>query len=859
MNQFSRFRWVAGLAVFLTTGCQSFAEMKPEVQEPPTETRLTPRPGVINYTCLKHTTGLAKTPGHWWIGTIGGLVQLDEKMLELQRVYTPADGLAGTRVIGLAARDEVLWVGTDGGVSQLDTKTGRILTIWADGYRWRFEFDEANDHVWALGGQTAILFAGPRQRPRVLSISERPSIVFREGETLWGTAWVKQDTYQLLRLDTATGARQAKTLTVPDSQRLPQLVVGEHDLWALVESSGLRAGCRLLRIDKSTLRITPQNTASGLAHDFVEDLTLAGPDTWVRTIGEYDPEAHVGIGGRLCRYEYGSDKWRTIQSVSGYKCDEPTCLAELDGQLWMAARSYNKTERMVVAWGMFPMEREAPVVEALTLNRLQPQQGKWETFEVPDSTNYDRIITMALQGNRLWFLLERRPLPQTREGWKAVKNRMIPGYVDTASPGAEAVLFQEPLIPPAGEDQWRLGKPAELVAGGDAVWVFRQDELWRFAPEGGWGKVELRGALPDSRKIRVFVAEGNTWASCADGQLRFDPQSQCWVPWGIGRPWTATDLCQDPGRTLWLAAEVGRISLPKDSERNDEDRKPLQGGLFRSRDGTTWEVPSIAPWTWQQADVEGEVCFLPLEEVKRTPRDTPTWGNAWADRPRPAVREVAQAKQNEGISCVVSDGKRVWVGTRGEGVFCLEGTRWRRLWPKSADGVERRGYFVPPPSADNVASMALDGDWLWIATAADLRRYRISEAKVEIIDGKDVGFRPGSYGPVVAKAAGRIWFSPPWGRTGTGIYCLAEDRRDWQCLIADASGQCYAGSGDLVWIGTQDGLLRYDTKTGQQKRFTTHDGLAANSAASVAADERFIWVGTVSGISRLDRAVFQTR
>ncbi|MHC4176323.1 MAG: hypothetical protein ACYSWU_02385 [Planctomycetota bacterium] len=159
---------------------------------------------------------------------------------------------------------------------------------------------------------------------------------------------------------------------------------------------------------------------------------------------------------------------------------------------------------------------------------------------------------------------------------------------------------------------------------------------------------------------------------------------------------------------------------------------------------------------------------------------------------------------------------------------------------------------------DTVLSMVLDGDSLWIAMATGLRRYRISRGLVEKINNKEVGLKAGVYGPVVAKAAGRIWFSPPWGRTGAGIYCLGEDREDWKCVVPNTSGQCYTGSANIVWIGTQNGLLRYNTKTDRQKLFTTRDGLAANHVTSVAVDDRFIWVGTVSGISRLDKAAFET-
>lgn len=849
--------------------CAAVVEKDAEVQ---VETRTARQDGVVNFTCLKSTRCVAKTAGHSWIGTLGGLVRLDDKALEPERVYTSADGLAGTRVTALGADGETLWIGTDGGVSQLDEETEAIRTARAEGFRWRFEFDRSSHELWAISHVSALCFPERLDKARLFLLSDRASSIAREGRTLWWMTWMKDDTYRLTRLDTASGARKTTELTASELRGPTRLVVGSRHLWVLTELSQLRAGSRLFRIDKMSLEVVPQAGSAGLPHPFVQNLIVVGPEAWVRTTGDYDTEAHLGIGGRLCRYDENAGRWEPIPSVSGFKYDEPTCLAELDGQLWLAARSYNKTSKMIVAWGMVPIEREAAVVETLTLGRFQAHRRKWETFSVPASTKYDRIIALALQGTRLWFLLERKPLPESREGWKTVQDRVIPGYVDISSSRPKAVLFEEPLIPPPDEDgwRWRAGKPIDFAVVDEAVWIHRQDELWQFSNEQSWRRFELGGALPDSRQIRLFAVDGGVVASCVGGAVRFHPQMERWQPWGIGQPWRLSGLCIDPRGTWWLAAEVGRLNLPRDSERNDEDRKPLQGGLFRSTDGARWEVPSSAPWTWQQADVDGEVRFLSPDEVKRTPRDTATWGAAWADRPRPGVRRAAQDKWSDGISCVASDGGRVWVGTLGEGVFCLENRRWFRLWPKTTSA-RRSGNVVPRAPEDTIASLVLDGDSLWIATMAHLRRWCVSEHSLEKVDNAAVGFRPFedvSYlepsgvrelGPALAKAAGSIWFSPPRSSTEAGIYRFREDGHRWECVIPGTRGSCFAASGNIVWIGTLDGLLRYSAKTGRQKLFTVGDGLAASHITSVALDGHFIWVGTTSGISRLDVAIFQTR
>jgi len=41
-----------------------------------------------------------------------------------------------------------------------------------------------------------------------------------------------------------------------------------------------------------------------------------------------------------------------------------------NGDLWVATRAYERTKKMVIGWGMQPIEGEAPVLESLTLNRF---------------------------------------------------------------------------------------------------------------------------------------------------------------------------------------------------------------------------------------------------------------------------------------------------------------------------------------------------------------------------------------------------------------------------------------------------------------------------------------------------------
>jgi len=833
----------------------------------------TARNGVTNFTRLADKLCVARTPGRWWIGTLGGLVELDEESFHVRRVHTPAEGLVGTRVLNIAADGDILWVGTTAGISRLDTETGDILNIPALTYRRGFEFEKGQGYIWALSNDSAVCCESSSGRYRRFPLGDGIGEVVREGTTLWGAG-----DGHIIRLDTATGRKMAGEWSIPGpaATRLQRLFLGPREIWALAGEDSPR-GCRLLRVDKETLRADLQGRAAGLMHDGVQELMVVGDDVWLRTTGEWDERTHTGMGGQLYRYRRASGRWEAISSISGSRHDEPTCLARLDGDLWVATRAYDHTEEMVVAWGMVPLKREAPVVKTLALNCFSPGEGTWKTYFVPAATNYDRIISMTRYEGCLWFLLERRPLAASWDELRSRANKqcVVPGYVDLGSPQPKAVLMEQPELLPVWDRRIRGRKAIDLFVRGRLLWLQRithgGGQLWQRTGGGKWREVELDGSLTNPGEVRLFTVGERVFASCAAGALQFEPQGNRWLPWSVVRRWSVTDLLKDRRGTWWMAATMKRISLPVDSERNDDDRKPLQGGLFRSQNGSSWAVPDIAPWTWHQQDVAGEVRFLPLEQVKRIPGDLDLWGQTASSFPRRGARRVRQEKTGAGVSCVQSDGERLWAGTFGEGVFCLENKRWRRLWPRSNIPSETGRWFVPRAAGDTVTSMALSGDSLWIATVAGLRRHHIPDGAVESVDNSTVGLGTliklhdttdlgyiQKTGPTVCASGRYVWFWP--GGSNQGLYRFDEKTQLWKRMLTDIQPRCLDCRDNLtLWVGTPGGLLRLDRVTRRRRMFTTLEGLPGDSVESLVLDGHSIWIGTSSGIARFDRAIFEKR
>jgi ligand-binding sensor domain-containing protein len=247
------------------------------------------------------------------------------------------------------------------------------------------------------------------------------------------------------------------------------------------------------------------------------------------------------------------------------------------------------------------------------------------------------------------------------------------------------------------------------------------------------------------------------------------------------------------------------------------------------------------------------------------------------------------------VYCVTIDGKRVWAGT-SHGLVLLEGGRVKKVFSPE-DGLVGRavmsiavdqrngdvwagtfgglslysgGKFknytnlTSGLANDLVYGVALQGQFLWVATAAGVNRLDTYTGTWSIFNESNAPFEePWAYGISVAKE--KVYFAV-WGG-GVLAYDLA--KQTWK-PYADPDGEMelvlYRNQGLIhnivssvtynpdtktFWASTYFGLSGYDGRN-WHNYLTKDSGLASNFINAVQSRGGDVWASTQNGLSQLD-------
>jgi ligand-binding sensor domain-containing protein/signal transduction histidine kinase len=215
-------------------------------------------------------------------------------------------------------------------------------------------------------------------------------------------------------------------------------------------------------------------------------------------------------------------------------------------------------------------------------------------------------------------------------------------------------------------------------------------------------------------------------------------------------------------------------------------------------------------------------------------------GYLWLGTPRgplrfDGVRWVEPPPTTPAVTVLLhdaSDGGRLWVGTRGAGLGVFEG-----------------GRYLPSSTSEGLTILSLlsDGDrGLWVGTTTDLRHWK-PEGSERILP---------LTGPIVALAAEgpeRVWAATTDGLarihrdvateeiTATEVLSTQALGRPILCLLAEADGRLWIGTGNGVVLGSRSG-----DRTGPRAGGPDNDPIHA----LVRDRDGNLWAGTDGALLR---------
>ncbi len=177
---------------------------------------------------------------------------------------------------------------------------------------------------------------------------------------------------------------------------------------------------------------------------------------------------------------------------------------------------------------------------------------------------------------------------------------------------------------------------------------------------------------------------------------------------------------------------------------------------------------------------------------------------------------------------------RVWVGTRGDGLFRFRDNRF-----EPAPGTDVLDKHVLAIHQDKVGR-------LWVGTEGGLGCF--NGQRWQVFTTND-GLSANTIRAIADDAEGNIWI----GTVGGGLNCLRDGRfthiRRTDGLPSDNVTALVADAEGVLWIGTANGLVRL--KGTNMTTFTTRHGLAANSVSYLLEDDRgCLWIGSNAGLVR---------
>lgn len=755
--------------------------------------------------------------GSIWIATPSGLSLFDPESSSW-RNFDRKDGMVSDYLTSVLVTPDEVWVGTERGVQVLERRSGIWRFFGSVGGRDRpyvMTLSLIDGKVWAGLSDGLVELEGGKWRRIEAFDGRRVTAIGKWRDAIWvGT---EEGLYRLGSGDPQIVLKGRIRSIAPDGERM---FVGTVD---------------------GVYGINPEGKAELIAPDLCATAIL--PDKAGLWIGTPTGLFRMGASGELERVEGISYLVRRIVRAGGY--------------LYLATDT-----------GLIRYDPDGGAIEAYR-NR----------FDRDPLLNPD-AFDIQFDGDYIWF-----------SNWAGTPNGCILRYhrpTDTWRRFTRFDIFKDPKVR-------AMTIVRRITVDGDYVWFSTDNGLLRYDKARDlWERFSRETGLPSDDVDLVVPAENHVWVSYENlrevTRISRNSGEVESFDLGSGLPWDTVAYIAVDGDQVWVGTRMNvfRYDASKGEWRKFTIRDGLGGHGARwiaaderyvwvasawTRDGgrplSRYDKKTGRWETFSEADVLADD---EVDKIIITPEHVWILYEPWSDvgitgydrRTGEWFSVTPKGEWGTGVMELCEDGDYLWLGTFSRGVMRLHMTSgtWtsfdrrtgllhdhvneralkvddRYVWVGTPFGIcrydkklESWTYFVAEKSllGREVRALAVDDRYVWVGTTSGLSRY-------DKIYGAWENYRQRGGRQEMRIGGRRIrWWEPPSeeGLINNWVNCLAVDDR-------------------YVWIGTREGVNRYDKVADRWDGYKRENGLPDEDITSIAISGGDVWVGTNRGIGRFPR------
>ena len=747
--------------------------------------------------------------------------------------YTTAQGLVSDHITTLAIDGRNIWIGTyEHGLGRYDKVT--------DGWTWYSKRDTlVSNQIKALVSTEDALWVGTNKGLSRYTLREKT----------WRT-YTKADGLTTNYITALAGDANDETLWVGTPLGLGRLGEGRWSFYT--ERNGLVNNfvtCVNLsnqvwvgtKGGLSVLMKVPRPPYSSRFTFQASHSYLSGK--WVTAVLAIDEEVWAGTTEGLYRRDTATDKFEPVPIATDYV---NTLAFSPDGRLLVGTRN----GLWVIRPPFYP-----------------PANGGIRgVIHITDGLPNLNVRTIAVDGKTIWIGtpggVARSDGNRVQQVVTMQPEGLLHDNVQSIAVVGEQVFFGTVAglaVYEMEEDRWGKHTPyqdTEILREDEARWMELDGHHlwvlnWSASPNGAILKFDRRtdtwieytkNALPISSEVpfitavsQLAVGTEDVWCATGDGGvLRYNKVSDTWIHFtkSSGLPGHHATLIEiDEPNGVWVAF-LGGIAAHYD---------------LRAEKWESVKVTEVGPGTYIEdiACTKDYVWFSTNGVgVKRYERATKTW------------RSYTEAQG-------MASRSGQWIAADGEGVWTSGGSSYSWVSDRGTSGVS---YYQPTNDTWTIYDRRkglrvnwtrygqVSDDYVWCFGWEGINRYDKAGKSWTSFTQSD-GL-PNSWVEAVAEDNDGFWV----GTGSEGVLKYSQASGAWTTftvedgLVHDSVWRYQLKvDAKYLWVGTSQGLSRYDKEKKIWTSFTKPTTLADRRAVAVATDSRYVWVGTHRGLSRYDK------